>query len=255
MKSRKGERDFVEALARGLAVLQSFGGSNPTMTLAEVARRVGLSRGTVRRLLLTLRELGHVGSDGKQFWLTPQVMDLGYRYLSSLPWWRSAQPILEETADAVSESCNVAVLEGTEVIFLAGVATARIVSMKLTIGSRLPAYATSTGKVLLSAHTEDQLKSYFAATSLKPLTPKTITDPRALRRALVRAATDGYALSDEELELGLRSIAAPILDRSGRMVAAMSISSQTHRLTLKQVIDRHLPVLRKAAAKIAQAIP
>jgi IclR family pca regulon transcriptional regulator len=255
MRSSKDDRDFVQALARGLAVLQSFGDGSPTMTLAEVARRVSLSRGTVRRLLMTLQKLGHVGSDGKHFWLTPQVMDLGYRYLSSLPWWRSAQPILEETADAVSESCNVAVLEGTEVIFLAGVATARIVSMKLTIGSRLPAYATSTGKVLLSAHTEDQLKSYFASTSLKPLTPRTITDPRALRRALARAATDGYALSDEELELGLRSIAVPILDRSGRMAAAMSISSQTHRLTLKQVIHRHLPVLRKAATKIAQAIP
>jgi IclR family transcriptional regulator, pca regulon regulatory protein len=255
MAKAEGDGEFVQSLARGLRVLQSFDAEKPSMTLTEVAERTDLSRGTARRLLLTLDRLGFVGSDGKRFWLKPQVMDLGYRYLSSLPWWQIAQPIIEEAAAAVNESCTVGILDGVDIIYTAGVDANRILSTNVRIGSRLPAHATSTGRILLSLLTEEQLDRFFSATKLTPLTPKTVVDERALRAILQQAREDRYCLVDEELELGLRSVAMAVTDRAGRTRGAVTISSNAYRLAIPEIISRHVPVLRDACERIARSLP
>lgn len=184
--------EFVQSLARGLRVLQSFGAAKSSMTLTEVAERTDLTRGTARRLLLTLDRLGFVGSDGKQFWLKPQVMDLGYRYLASLPWWQLAKPIIEEATSAVNEACNVGILDGVDIIYTAGVEVNRIVSTNIRIGSRLPAHATATGRVLLSLLSDQQLDNFFNTAELKQLTPKTVVDEATLRSILRKVRVDQY---------------------------------------------------------------
>jgi IclR family transcriptional regulator, pca regulon regulatory protein len=247
--------EFVQSLARGLRVLQSFSAENPSMTVTEVAEQTDLSRGTARRLLLTLDRLGFVGSDGKQFWLKPQVMDLGYRYLSSLPWWQLAKPIIEEATSAVNEACNVGILDGVDIIYTAGVEVNRIVSTNIRIGSRLPAHATATGRVLLSLLPDRQLDSFFKNAKLKQLTPKTVVDEATLRSILRKVRADQYCLVDQELELGLRSIAVAVTDRTGKTLGAMSLSSNAQRLEIPEIISRHLPALREACEKIARAVP
>jgi IclR family pca regulon transcriptional regulator len=207
MVKADGDSEFVQSLARGLSVLQSFNAERSSMTLTEVAEHTDLSRGTARRLLLTLERLGFVGSDGKQFWLTPHVMDLGYRYLSSLPWWQVVQPIIEEAASAVNESCSVGILDGVDIIFTAGAAADRIVSANIRIGSRLPAHATASGRVLLSLLPDGQLDQFFEAATLLRLTHKTVVDKTVLKAILQQVRAEHYCLIDEELELGLRSVA------------------------------------------------
>lgn len=255
MVKAEGDGEFVQSLARGLRVLQSFDADRPSMTLTEVAGQADLSRGTARRLLLTLDRLGFIGTDGKRFWLKPQVMDLGYRFLSSLRWWQIAQPIIEEAAAAVNESCTVGILDGVDIIYTAGVDAKRIVSANIRIGSRLPAHATSTGRVLLSLLPEEQLDHFFRTAKLIPLTPKTVVDEQALRAILQQVRRDHYCLVDEELELGLRSVAMAVTDRTGKTRGAVSISSNAHRLQISEIISRHLPILRDACDRIARALP
>ncbi len=255
MVKAAGDAEFVQSLARGLQVLQCFDAANPSMTLTEVAGKTDLSRGTARRLLLTLERLGFVGGDGKQFWLKPQVMDLGYRYLASLPWWQIAQPIIEEVSSAVNEPCNVGILDGADIIYTAGVEINRIVSTNIRIGSRLPAHATATGRVLLSLLPNQQLDQFFRNAKRARLTPRTVIDERTLRSILRQVRAEQYCLVDEELELGLRSVAVAVTDRTGKTLGAMSISSNAHRLETSEIISRHLPALRDACEKIARTVP
>lgn len=218
---------FVQSLARGLSVIVAFDQEHHEMTLAQVAQRTGYSRATARRFLHTLVELGYMRTDGKSFALTPQVLRLGTAYLSGLGLPQVAQPHLERLSALLEESTSAAVLDGTDIVYVARVATRRIMSVGIAVGTRFPAYATSMGRVLLASLEEDALDEHLARAELRPLTPRTIHDPAALRRELDRVREQGWALVDQELERGLTSIAAPIAGRGGSVVAALNVSSAT----------------------------
>ena len=245
--------DFVRSLARGLDVLRSFSRDSAAQTLADVARRTGLTRATARRLLLTLDRLGYVRADGRHFRLTPKVLDIGYAFLSSLDLSDLAQPEMEALTRRTSESCSAAVLDATEIVYVARVPTRRIMALSLGLGSRLPAYATSMGRVLLAALPAPDLDAALSASELEALTPRTVTDPDALRAEIARVAAQGWALVDQELELGLRSIAAPLRDRTG-VVAALNLSAQAPRVGLEQMRRQLLPQLLEAAARITEEL-
>lgn len=218
---------FVQSLARGLAVITAFDSDHPEMSLTEVAQRTGFSRATARRFLHTLVELGYMRTDGKTFALTPQVMRLGTAYLSGLGLPQLAQPHLERMSAALGESTSAAVLDGTEIVYVARVATRRIMSVGITVGTRFPAYATSMGRVLLAALDGPALDAYFAEATLVPRTPRTLHTEPALRDEIERVRERGWCLVDQELERGLTSMAAPVRDRAGATVAAVNIS-MTH---------------------------
>lgn len=241
----------VQSLARGLAVIRAFDETRTELTLSEVAREVGLTRAAARRFLLTLVDLGYVRSDGRRFSLTPRVLELGYSYLSSLTLPELAQPHLEQLSAEVHESSSVSVLNGTDVVYVARVATSRIMSVAINVGTRFPAYATSMGRVLLAGLDDDEFEARLAGHELRPLTDKTVTDPRKLRAELARIRSQGWAIVDQELEAGLRSVAAPIHDRHNRVVAAVNLSTHAGRTTLERLRKELLPPLRRTAAAIA----
>ncbi len=247
-------RVYVLSLARGLGVIQSFGHDAERMTLSDVARRTGLSRAAARRFLLTLAELGYVAFDGKRFSLTPRVLGLGYAYLSSHTVVDVAQPILERVSERLHESCSLSVLDGAEIVYIARVPTNRIMSVTISIGTRLPAHATSMGQVLLGSLTSAELDDYFRAAELKPFTSHTLTSEAQLRAHLARVAQQGYSLVDQELEAGLRSIAVPVRDRAGRVIAAMNVSSHVARATQTEMVRALLPELRRAAADLTGSL-
>jgi IclR family pca regulon transcriptional regulator len=244
------EGSFVEALARGLAVIRCFDQDHERLTISEVARLAQLTRATARRSLLTLNALGYVATDGKRFWLTPKILSLGHAYLSSTPLPRLLQPVLEQVSEQTHESCSASILEGGEIVYIARAATRRVISVGLGVGSRLPAYCTSMGRVLLAALEPAQLEAYLERTPLRPLTPYTLTDPQLLRQELARVREGGYALVDQELELGLRSIAVPVKNARGRVLAAMNIGVQAGRVSQAEMIGHLLPVLRQAAQSL-----
>lgn len=247
-----GEQEdfFVEALARGLSVIRCFDEAHERLTISEVARLTGLSRATARRSLLTLHALGYIATDGKLFWLTPKILSLGHAYLSSTPLPRLLQPVLEEVSAQLHESCSASILDGEEIVYIARSATRRVISVGLGVGSRLPAYCTSMGRVLLAALEPKALEAYLARTPLHPLTPRTLTDPARLRLELERVRQQGYALVDQELELGLRSVAVPVRNARGRVLAAMNVGVQAARVSQEELRERLLPVLRQAAASL-----
>ena len=216
---------YVQSLARGLSVITAFDADNPAMTLSDIAARTGLSRATARRFLHTLVELGYVRFDGKQFALTPQVLRLGTAYLSGLGLPQLVQPHLEQLSARLGESTSAAVLDGDEIVYVARVATRRIMTVGITVGTRFPAYATSMGRVLLAGLPAPRLDDYLARAELAPLTGRTLHDPAALVAELDRVREQGWALVDQELEAGLRSVAAPLRDREDRVVAAVNVST------------------------------
>ncbi|MGW0801982.1 IclR family transcriptional regulator domain-containing protein [Nonomuraea sp. NPDC002799] len=242
--------DHVQSLARGLAVIRAFSAKDPELTLSQVARATGLSRAAARRFLITLAELGYVRNDGRLFALTPRVLDLGYAYLSSLSLPEVAGPHLERLAAEVHESASVAVLDGEDVIYVARVATARIMRVTISIGTRFPAYCTSMGRVLLAGLAPAQLDDYLGRADLQRLTSRTIVLPAALRAELEQVRGRAWAMVDQELEEGLRSIAVPIKDRSGRTVAAANLSTHASRTSLQAVRRDLLPPLQATVAKI-----
>lgn len=241
--------DFVSSLARGLAVITAFSAASPSMTLTEVAEKVSLTRATARRFLLTLESLGYVRSDGKEFTLTPKVMELGLSYLSSLGLTDIITPHLTELSAQVHESASAAILEGNEIVYIARSAGRKIMQVQITVGTRFSAYATSMGRVLLAALSPQELERVLAASSLTALTPHTRTTARALATEIASVRTNGYAFVDQELELGLRSLAVPIHNASGRVIAAVNISTGIS-LTPEQTIETFLPALRACAARI-----
>jgi len=241
---------YVQSFARGLAVLRSFGADAPAQTLSEVAQRTGLTRAGARRILLTLVHLGYMETAGRQFRLTPKVLDLGYAYLSSLPVWSQAQPILEELTAELRQSCSATVLDGGDIVYVLRLATHRTMSINLSVGSRLPAYCTAMGRVLLSGLAPEQLQRQLATAALLKVTPQTETDPARLATLIAVVRQQGWCLVQDELELGLSSIAVPITDRAGGIVAAINISGPTAAATAT-LREQYLPRLQAAAARIS----
>ncbi|MGC5051569.1 IclR family transcriptional regulator domain-containing protein [Micromonospora sp. DT48] len=248
--ARSGE--FVQSLERGLAVIRAFDAEHPRLTLSDVARSTGLTRAAARRFLLTLVELGYVRTDGRLFSLRPRILDLGYAYLSSLGLPEVARPHMEALVAQVHESCSVSVLDGDEVVYVARVPTKRIMTVGISVGTRFPAYATSMGRVLLAAQPAEWLDRYLATARLRPLTRRTVTDPAKLRAILTKIATQGYALVDQELEEGLRSLAAPIHGDNGAVVAAVNVSAHASRGSFEMVRRELLPPLLVTAKRIEE---
>ncbi|MDV7087850.1 IclR family transcriptional regulator [Rhodococcus opacus] len=244
--------DYVQSLARGLAVIRCFDNRNQRRTLSDVARATDLTRATARRFLLTLVELGYVATDGSAFWLTPRVLELGYSYLSSLSLPEVAQPHLERLSHKVHESSSVSILDGADIVYVARVPVSRIMTVGITIGTRLPAYATSMGRVLLAGLPDDELDAYLEKLDIQRLTERTITARDDLKAAILAVRADGICVLDQELEAGLRSMAAPIRNASGLTVAAVNISTPAARYSLEDLHSDLIPSLRVTATDIEQ---
>ena len=242
--------DFIEALARGLEVITVFRPGRRAMTLAEVASAAGLARPTARRILLTLEELGYVRSDEREYSLTPRVLELGFSFLSSLSLPEIAQPHLESLSRTVGESTSASVLDGTEVVYVARVAMRRIMTVNITIGTRFPAHATSMGRVLLANLPAAAREEFLGGFGAEAFTSHTITAPDALRNELERVREQGWAMVDQELEFGLRSLAAPV-HRRGKVVAAINLSTAAAQADVADTRDRLLPSLLDAARAIS----
>ena len=242
--------DFVQSLERGLAVINSFSSERPSQTLSEVAQSTGLTRATARRVLLTLAELGYVHQDSRVFSLTPRVLDLGYSFLSSFHVLELAQSPMERLVEEVKESSSISVLDGPDIVYVARVPTTRIMTISLALGSRLPAYPTSMGRVLLAMLSDSEIDEYLEATDLEPLTPHTITDPKEFRSMLLETRAEGYALVDQELEEGLRSIAVPIRNGRDDVIAAMNVSCHAARVSVSRMRKDYLPRLLATAAEV-----
>lgn len=242
--------EHVQSLARGLAVIRCFDSERPAQTLSEVARATGLTRAAARRFLLTLVDLGYVRTDGRQFTLTPRVLELGYSYLSALSLPEIASPHLEDLVGRVHESASVSVLDGDDVVYVARIAAARIMTVSITIGTRFPAYATSMGRVLLAALPVPELDAYLARVTPSAMTERTVIDPAELKDVIGDVRAAGYCVVDQELEPGLRSVAVPIHDAQGKVVAAANVSTHTLHGTTAWLRDEILPALREAVQGI-----
>jgi IclR family transcriptional regulator, pca regulon regulatory protein len=241
---------FVQSLERGLAVIRAFGADTPSLTLSEVARETGLTRAATRRFLLTLGDLGYVRTDGRRFELTPRVLELGYSFLSSMTLPEVAEPHLERLVAEVHESSSVSVLDGDDIVYVARVPTARIMRVSINVGTRFPAYATSMGRVMLAGLELEELDAFLERAELRRLSSRTITDAQKLRSELARVRRQGWAMVDQELEEGLRSVAAPIRDGGGRVVAAVNLSAHASRTSLDAVKRTLLPPLLATAGRI-----
>lgn len=248
--SQTRDGDYVQSLERGLAVIRVFDAEHPSLTLSEVAASTGLSRAAARRFLRTLVQLGYMRNDGSRFALRPKVLELGYAYLSSLTLPEVAMPHLEQFVSIVHESSSVSELDGDDVVYIARVPTKRIMTVTISVGTRFPAYATSMGRVLLAALPAERLDTYLSAADLRGLTGHTITSAPALLRELAKIRTQGWAVVDQELEEGLRSVAAPIRDADGQVIAAVNVSTHAGRRSLDSVVTDLLPPLLETAKHI-----
>ncbi|RFA07095.1 IclR family transcriptional regulator [Subtercola boreus] len=241
----------VRSFARGLSVICAFDADHAELSVSDVGRRTGLPRAAARRFLYTLLELGYVRSNGRLFTLTPRVLELGFSYLSALSLPEIVQPHLERLSRAVGQSVSAAVIDATDIVYVSRVATERIMSVRITIGTRFPAFATSTGRVLLAGMTELDATAAVEASTLTPFTDRTITDPTALHAALTQIRNQGWAFVDEELEPGLRSLAAPVRGRNGSVLAAINISMSTTNTTggtTEEMLQKYLPPLLQTAS-------
>ncbi|GAA1223352.1 IclR family transcriptional regulator C-terminal domain-containing protein [Prauserella halophila] len=240
----------VQSLERGLAVISAFGPDRPQLTLSEVGKATGLTRAAARRFLLTLVDLGYVRSDGRQFSLTAKVLELGYSFLSGLSLPGLAQPHLERLSAEVSESSSLSVLEGGDIVYVARVAVSRIMAVTISVGTRFPAHATSMGHVLLAGLAGDALETYLATATFDRFTDRTTGSADALRAELAAVRETGYALADQELEEGLRSIAVPVRGADGSVAAAVNLSTHASRRSPEAMRAELLPPLRDAAGAI-----
>lgn len=241
--------DFVRSLQRGLAVIRAFDVDHPSLTLSEVAAATGVTRAAARRFLLTLVELGYVRTDGRRFSLTARVLELGYAYLSSLSLPEVAEPHLETLVAEVKESSSVSVLDSPDIVYVARVPVRRIMTVAISVGTRFPAYATSMGRVLLAGLPEDALDRYLAQLRPEQLTGRTVASVEGLRAELHRIRAQGWALVNQELEDGLRAVAAPVRNPDGSVIAAVNISTHASR-TLESMRRELLPPLLATASRI-----
>jgi IclR family pca regulon transcriptional regulator len=246
---------FMTSLARGLAVVRAFSDSGKPQTIAQISQKTGIPRAAVRRCLHTLKQLGYVDAELNNFALRPKILTLGYSYLSSTPLTVSSQPYLNNISRALGESSSLAVLEDGEVLYVARSAASRVMSVALNAGSRLPAYCTSLGRVMLAHLAPAELDDYFARAKLKPMTERTVVNQKKLREILAAVRQDGYALIDEELELGLRSIAVPVRGASGNVLAALNVGAQAARVSAPRMKEEFLPVLLRGAQELSVLLP
>lgn len=249
--------NYMASLARGLEVISGFSRDKRRMSIAQLSHKTGISRAAVRRCLYTLRELGYVSSeDGRHYSLQPKLLGLGYAYLSSTPMVVVAQPFLDRVSEAVSESCSLGTLDGEDILYLARSVTSRIISVTLNVGSRLPAYCTSIGLVLLAHLPERGLDEFLSNVELKPFTERTITSRQKLREQLEQVRQQGYAVADQLMEIGVRSIAVPVHNAAGTVVAGMNVIVQAGRVSLREMRTLYLPPLQTAALDLgAQLVP
>ncbi|WP_134496428.1 IclR family transcriptional regulator domain-containing protein [Microvirga pakistanensis] len=241
------DRDFVASLEKGLLVIEAFDASRPRLTLSDVAKITGITRAAARRYLRTLTRLDYADFDGRYFSLSPRILRLGYAYLSATALPTRLQPFLERISEETGESSSAAVLDGDDIVYIARSATRRIMSIGLGVGSRLPAYCTSLGRAILAFHSPEAVETYLRRVNLEPRTPKTITDKERLRAVLEATRQQGYAIVNEELELGLRSIAVPLVQKDGQVTIALNISAQAARVPAAEMEERFLPSLQAAS--------
>ncbi|MFC0226678.1 IclR family transcriptional regulator domain-containing protein [Serratia aquatilis] len=248
----KGDPDFMTSLARGLEVLQAFQPQYSEMSVSEIAQITAIPRAAVRRCLYTLKALGFVHCpDGRHYRLLPRVLTLGHAYLSSSELAKAAQNSLDYLSKVLNESCSVATLDGDNILYIARASVKRIMTIDLGRGSRLPAYATSMGMVLLSALDDRQLEDYLSRVAIEPLTGFTVTSAEALRAQLEQVRRQGYAINDQQLEVGLRSIAVPMYSRKGGVVAAMNVGVNAAQIPASELRERILPQLQRTAMELA----
>jgi IclR family pca regulon transcriptional regulator len=246
-----GDPNFMTSLARGLAVIQAFSQRRHHLTISQVSTTTGLSRAAVRRCLYTLAKLGFAGSDdNRHFFLRPRILALGHSYISSMPLATAAQPVLEHISHLLHESCSIATLDGAEIVYIARANVTRIMSIDLGVGSRLPAFCTSMGRAILANLPPEELESVLARIEFKRYTERTITNPAKLTQALRQIRRDGYSIIDQELEHGLRSMAVPIQNPNGKVVAALNIGAHAQRVSIQEMQTKFLPHLRAAAQEL-----
>ena len=241
---------FVQSLERGLAVIRAFSGEEPELTLSDIARRTGMTRAAARRFVLTLVDLGYVGTVDRRFHLRPTVLELGHTYLSVMSFPRVATPHLTALSEQLQETTSVAVLDTDDIFYVVRVGARRVVASGLTVGTRLPAYLTSHGRVQLAALPDEQLDAYLARVTLAPRTAETTTDPARLRVKLMEVRECDFALVDQELEEGVTSLAVPLRDDAGRVVASVNVGTQSRRLSPDALLHAALPPLRETAGRI-----
>lgn len=246
---------FMTSLARGLAVVKAFSDLRRAMTIAQLSHKTGIPRAAVRRCLYTLKQLGYADSEANNFYLKPKILSLGYSYLSSTPLTIAAQPCLNQLSRMLNETSSLAVLESDEVLFISRSQTSRVLSVALSAGSRLPAYCTSLGRVLLAGLSDAELDGYFARVKLVAYTDRTVVSEAQLREILADVRHKGYSVVEEELEIGLRSIAVPVRGASGATMAALNVGAQATRITRTQVEQTFLPALLNAASELSVLLP
>jgi IclR family pca regulon transcriptional regulator len=249
---KQSDGDFMMSLAKGLAVMQVFSKHQHPLTASQISLHTGISRAAVRRCLHTLMTLGFSNTvDQQHFSLSPKVLSLGHAYLSSTPLVKVARPVLERLSESLSESCSVAIMEEFDVLYIATAAISRIMSIDMRVGSRLPAYCTATGRVFLANMKREQLDAYFSRTTLTRYTNRTVISEAKLREVLEGVKRSGYAIVDQELEVGLRSLAVPITDSYGSVVGDLNVLCYAQRNNIRDMQNTFLPHLRKAALEIA----
>jgi len=248
--SARGDPEFMTSLARGLAVLRCFADRAEPMMISQAARMTGLSRPAVKRCLHTLVRLDYAAQDGSKYALTPKVLALGHAYVSSNSLALRAQPLLDKLRAELHESCSLCVLQDDQVYYVARAEISRIMSVALRVGSRLPAYCTSMGRILMAGLRRSEQETYLSRTELAALTARTEVNQSALLERFSKAAADGYAIVDQELEIGLRSVAVPVMAGT-EVVAAINIGTQAGRVTMAELRTRYLPALRRTAQAIS----
>lgn len=237
--------DIIASFGKGLRVLECFGADRPRLAIADVAEATGLDRATARRCLLTLNELGYADYDGKFFSLTPRVLRLGMGALAALPLPQIVQPWLDHLSEQIGQSVSVSILDETEIVYVARAAQRRVMSIGLMPGSRLPAHCTSMGRVLLAALPEDEARAVVDASDLTPRTPHSLTDPGEIMAAIAAARAAGHAIVDQEVELGLRSLAVPVVNSRGKTVAALNTGVAAVQREAEEIVRLYLPALLK----------
>lgn len=250
-----GDPNFMTSLARGLAVINAFQERKRHLTIAQISHRTDIPRAAVRRCLYTLLQLGYVTSDGATYSLLPKVLTLGHAYLSSTPLAVAAQPFLDRLSEQLHQACNLASLEGEQILYIARSAIPqRLISVDLSVGSRLPAYCTSMGRVLLAALDDDQLQDYLASAELVAKTSRTLYTREALWACLQGVRSSGWCIVDQELEQGLRSLAVPVCDAAGRVLAAMNVSTHASRVSVAELERRYLPLMLEASRDLSRQL-